>query len=302
MNNKNKLLITGASGFLGRVACSYFARDGWEVYGVAYQQRLGIDGITTLSCDLTDPAECKALFERVSPGAVLHLAAMSKPDACEQNPQESQRINVDASARLASLCADYQAKLVFTSTDLVFSGDKAPYQEDDPVEPINRYGEQKVRAEEVISWLYPDATIARMPLMFGPGVPGKPSFTEQLLASLQQRKTMRLFTDEYRTVVNAETAVQGLKLALDQPGATLHLGGKERWSRYAFGQLMAELVGLNADIFQPVKLADIQTAAHRPADACMSSERAFALGYSPASVRCQLKTVLDGLGGPGANR
>ncbi|MCG8380593.1 MAG: SDR family oxidoreductase [Gammaproteobacteria bacterium] len=301
MNYKNKLLITGASGFLGRVACSYFAQDGWEVYGVTHQQPLDIHGVRALSCDLTDPVDCKALFETVSPGAVLHLAAMSKPDACEQNPQESQRINVDASARLASLCADHQAKLVFTSTDLVFSGDNAPYEEDDPVEPINRYGEQKVRAEEAINWLYPEATIARMPLMFGPGTPRKPSFTEQLVISLQQQKTMHLFTDEYRTVVNAETAVQGLNVALDQPGTTLHLGGKERWSRYAFGQLVAELMGQSADVFQPVKLSDIQTAAHRPADASMNSQRAFQLGYSPASVRDQLKAVLDGLG-TGANR
>ena len=132
---------------------------------------------------------------------------------------------------------------VFTSTDLVFDGLNPPYKETDPVSPVNLYGEQKVMAERGILVRYPVAAICRMPLMFGVATPPATSFMQPFMQTLREGKELSLFTDEFRTPVSGKTAAQGLLLALAISGI-IHLGGKERVSRYDFGRLLIEVLQL----------------------------------------------------------
>ena len=84
----------------------------------------------------------------VQPAAVIHTAAITDLDFCEQFPDDSLPINLHAPINLAALCGDKDIPFVFTSADLVFDGARAPYAEDDPPTPINVFGEHKALAEE----------------------------------------------------------------------------------------------------------------------------------------------------------
>jgi len=141
-----KLLVTGASGFLGWNMCQ-LAQQEWEVYGTYFGQPLAIPGVTLLQADLRDFQHLKDLFQEIKPAAVIHTAAQSSPNYCQTHPTESYHINVTASSYIAGLSADRQIPCVFTSMDLVFDGRNPPYRETDPVSPISYYGEQKVKAE-----------------------------------------------------------------------------------------------------------------------------------------------------------
>ena len=81
-----------------------------------------------------------------------------------------------------------------------------------------------------------------------------------------------------------EDVAAGLLLALNHPGTLLHLGGPERLSRYEFGLRVAEVFGLDAQLIQPCRQADVAMAAARPADVSANSQRAVALGYQPRGV------------------
>jgi dTDP-4-dehydrorhamnose reductase len=83
--------------------------------------------------DLADYWELKKLFELVRPNAVIHCAAISQPNFCQLNREQSYQINVEASINIARLCSDRSIACLFTSSDLVFDGLHAPYQEQDPV-------------------------------------------------------------------------------------------------------------------------------------------------------------------------
>ena len=83
--------------------------------------------------------------------------AASKPNYCQANPEDSFAINVTAAVDVARLCAARDIPMAFTSTDLVFDGTSSPYKEDDPVCPINVYGEQKAIAEQEIGKIHPAA-------------------------------------------------------------------------------------------------------------------------------------------------
>lgn len=287
-----KLLITGASGFLGWHLCQQAYLE-WDVYGTYFSHHLEIPGIKLVKLDLTDLAEVKRVFQEIQPSAVIHTAAQSQPNYCQTHVSESLLINVTASLNIAGLCAKNSIPYVFTSTDLVFDGNKGFYKETDRVNPVNIYGEHKVMAEVGILERYPQAAICRMPLMFGRATPTATSFLQSFLKMLQDGKELKLFVDEFRTPVSGKTAAEGLLLALDKVQGIIHLGGKERISRYDFGGLLVEVFSIPSTKIKASRQEDVKMAAPRPSDVSLDSSKAFELGYTPLSLREQLFTILN---------
>uniref|UniRef100_A0A832H2H6 dTDP-4-dehydrorhamnose reductase n=1 Tax=Oscillatoriales cyanobacterium SpSt-402 TaxID=2282168 RepID=A0A832H2H6_9CYAN len=285
-----KLLVTGASGFLGWNLCQIAATT-WNVYGTYCSRACEIPGTTLIKLDLTDFHQVKTVINQFQPDAIIHLAAHSSPNLCETQPEETAKLNVTASSNLAGLCADREIPCVFTSTDLVFDGQHAPYRETDPVSPVNRYGEQKVLAELGMLERYPKTAICRMPLMFGVASTHASSFIQPFIQTLRDGKELRLFTDEVRTPVSGTTAAKGLFLALEQVQGRIHLGGRERISRYEFGCLMAEALELPTIGLKACRQQDVQMAAPRPPDVSLDSSKAIALGYNPPSLREELLSL-----------
>ncbi len=287
-----KLLVTGASGFLGWNLCQIASTD-WEVHGTYSQHPIEIPDVTLHSIDLTDLESVKRALEKISPDAIIHTAAASQPNFCQINPELSYRINVTASRQLAKICFDAKIPFVFTSTDLVFDGTKAPYRETDSVAPLNIYGEQKVAAEREILAVYPRAGICRMPLMFGMAPPTAMSFIQPWIKSLSAGESLKLFVDEFRTPVSATTAAKGLLLALQVAPGTLNLGGKERLSRYEFGLLLAEVFGFESSLISPIYQKDLQMAAPRAADVSLDISKAIAFGYKVPSIESELESISE---------
>ncbi|AFY88876.1 MAG: dTDP-4-dehydrorhamnose reductase [Chroococcidiopsis cubana SAG 39.79] len=286
-----KLLVTGASGFLGWHLCQ-LAKQQWDVYSTYFSHEIEIPGVTMLKIDLRDFQALKHLFQQIQPSATIHTAAQSSPNYCQTHAEESYAINVTTSLNIAGLCADFGIPFIFTSTDLVFDGLNAPYRETDPVSPVNAYGEQKVQAEEGILARYPLATICRMPLMFGMATPTATSFIQPFMQTLKDGKELALFTDEFRTPASGTTAAKGLLMVLEkQVQGMIHLGGKERLSRYDFGRLLVEVFQLPATRLKSCRQQDVKMAAPRPADVSLDSSKAFHLGYQPLSVREELEML-----------
>lgn len=285
-----KLLVTGASGFLGWNLCQ-IAKQEWDIYGMSFSHAVDISDITLLKVDLRDFEELKRIFHEIQPDAVIHTAAQSSPNVCQSNPEESHAINVTASCNIAGLCADYSIPCAFTSTDLVFNGLNPPYKETDSVSPVNLYGEQKVMAEAGMLERYPMTAVCRMPLMFGVAVPPAQSFMQPFIQTLREGKELSLFTDEFRTPASGITAAKGLLLALEKVNGRIHLGGKERMSRYDFGQLLVEVFELPSEGLKGCRQADVKMAASRPPDVSLDSSMAFNLGYSPLSLREELEAL-----------
>ena len=285
-----KLLVTGASGFLGGYVCR-LAQTDWQVWGTYHQQRPQLPDSSLHALDLADSNAIAALFQSVQPDAVIHTAAQSKPNFCQLHPAATYPINVTASLQLAQLCAQAQIPYVFTSTDLVFNGEAAPYSESDQPTPLSYYGQQKAIAEAEILTVYPQATVCRLPLMYDRATPTAGCFLQGFIDQLQEAEPLALFTDEFRTPVRAECAAKGLLLALQTEGI-LHLGGRERLSRYRFGQLLVALLGLPESRLTARLRSQVAMPAPRPHDVSLESSRAFALGYDPQPVRSALAAIL----------
>lgn len=290
-----KLLVTGASGFLGWNLCQ-FAKSDWQVFGTYWKHKIDFPEINLIKIDLTDFHALKQLLLTIKPDAIIHLAAQSQPNFCQKNPEISYQVNVTSSVNLANLAAEFQIPFVFTSTDLVFDGTNPPYTESDRVCPINIYGEHKVKAEQEILQVYPASVICRMPLMFGLPSPASQSFIQPFIETLKAGKPLSLFADEMRSPVSAITAAQGILLALKKcRGEILHLGGKESVSRYQFGLIMAEQLGLSIDNITACLQADVPMAAPRPKDVSLNSTKAHSLGYQPPNLQIEFEHLKNQL-------
>lgn len=260
-----KLLVTGARGFLGWNVCQAAKRT-WDVTGTTFSHSGDIAGMPVVKADLIDFKAVKKIFRQIRPDAVIHTAAKTDPNFCQINPAESQKVNVDASVNIAGLCADYGIPCVFTSTDLVFDGLSAPYREEDPVCPVNFYGEQKVLAEEGMMKRHPMIAICRLSLMFGIPGPGAKSFIQPMIEAIKTGRELQLFVDEFRTPVSVIAAVSGIFLSLEKVHGLLHIGGNKRISRYEFGELLANTLNISEARLIPSKQKDLILAAPRPPD------------------------------------
>lgn len=282
-------MVTGGSGFLGWNVCRAAAAT-WNVRALVHRHRLTIPGATIDRVDLLEYNELKSAMKALRPDAVVHLAAASQPNWCQEHPSESRAINVTAAMDLAGLCADSGADLAFISTDLVFDGKNSPYREEDSVSPVSLYAEQKVEAERAIADRCPNAAILRMPLMFGDPGPVATSFIQPFLRVMRSGEPLRLFTDETRTPVGGATAADGILRSLGVVRGLLHLGGRERVSRYEFGRLLADVLEIPARL-EPCLQRDIPMPAPRPSDVSLDSSRAYALGYDPPPLRDQIAAL-----------
>lgn len=290
---KKRLFITGASGFLGWNICQIASSD-WEVYGLCNRHPISLPAVVQIKADLKDYKKIKELFQAAKPDAVIHTAAASSPDACQRNPQGTYPVNVAASGSLAGLCADAAIPLVYTSSDLVFDGANAPYDENALPAPANIYGEQKLAAEREIRRRHPKSVICRMPLMFGYSGSSHQTFMHAMIKRIKAKQPVHLFDDEFRTPVDAKSAARGLLLALDFQFPVIHLGGKRRFSRYEMGVRLETVLGVHRSRIIPVSQRTMPPgSAPRPADVSLDSRKAFSTGYDPADFEAALLSMLQ---------
>jgi dTDP-4-dehydrorhamnose reductase len=286
--HRPKLLLTGASGILGWTLCR-LATKSWEVFGTVFRHPVELSGVHMHRIDLTDERSVVDLFSAIRPDTVVHAAALSSPDYCQDHPDESEAINVTASTHIASLCSEFEIPCVFTSSDLIFDGEHAPYDEDSQANPISTYGEHKLRAETAMRARYPNTTICRLPLMFGEGSPAADGSFKRMLQAMEKGQELRLFVDEIRTPVSTSTAAQGLILALQKLQATtLHLGGPERINRWELGCVAAEVFQIDNARLVPGHQKEVAMSAPRPRDVSLVSSQAEKIGYRPQSILEQM--------------
>lgn len=286
----DKLLVTGISGFLGWHICNE-ALEKYEVYGTVHKNSPNVSKINKIHCNLAKTIEIDKLFKTIYPDMVIHTAAISQPANCEQDPQYSEILNTESSIYLAKKCKSIDVPFIFTSSDMVFDGENAPYKENSPKKPKNIYGRQKSLAEDQIMQIYPEAAVCRMPLMFGPPSPYSQSFIQPIINNLKANIQSSYFYDEYRTPISAWDVSDFFLNHIGEFSGILNLGGNERVSRYEFSVKLAEIGGYSPSLVKGNSQKDVKLVAPRPRDLTMDNNLAKSKGFNPRSIEEALRIL-----------
>jgi dTDP-4-dehydrorhamnose reductase len=228
-------LVTGASGQLGAYLLRELSCRGATVSAWSGRRDGELFGVPLAQVDLTDRGAVLARFRAARPDAIIHCAARSGVADCYQEPERAEAVNVSATRLLAELAEESGVRLLYVSTDLVFDGERGSQREEDLPAPLSVYGRTKAQAEEMVRGLR-CGLVVRISHLFGPTLIGRPSFFDEQVVALRQRRPRTLFSDELRTPLSLPTAARGLvALAESDQLGVLHLGGPERMSRLEMG-------------------------------------------------------------------
>ncbi|MEW5768522.1 MAG: SDR family oxidoreductase [bacterium] len=269
-----RLLITGGSGLLGGNLTFMSAREGIETYAAYCSRPVKIAGATTFSLDITQRSDVLSKIEEIQPDVIIHTAAVTKPDVCEEDQGLAWRVNVTGTENLVQAAKITQTKFIYLSTDLVFDGRAGLYREDDPTNPLSCYAWTKLEGEKIVTANSTNCCIVRTAVIYGPSIGGG-SFSEWVIRGLKEGQQVPLFVDQFRSPILVTNLAQAL-LEICHRGITglYHLGGAERINRLDFGRILTQEYGFPEANLPPVAMDDFGFKAPRPKDCSFDISRA----------------------------
>ena len=264
-----KLLITGARGQLGAEMQRQLGVRKCILGALpAELTRAEIYTADIDKMDICDKVNVRQVLMRIHPSIVIHCAAMTNVDGCEDMPEDAMQINGEAVKYVAQACEEIGAKLIFLSTDYVFSGQKrSPYEETDPCDPQSVYGRSK-RLGEAYALKYCSRTfIVRSSWLYG--LHGH-NFVKTILKKGREVDTLNVVNDQFGNPTNAEDLAYHIwKLALTDRYGIYHCTGNGVCSWFEFACAIADEAGLPCQVF-PCSSLEYPQKAKRPAYSALS--------------------------------
>jgi dTDP-4-dehydrorhamnose reductase len=278
-------LITGGSGLLGS-NLAMMASSRAAVWTTYCEHPLPIAGCDSIALDLRDPAQVAAAVRRVGPQLIIHTAALTDVDYCQQHLEEAWAINAEGAAAVAAAAGEVGARLVYISTDAVFKGDRGGYREQDTAHPVNHYAASKLAGEVRVRSQLPGALVVRTTI-YGWNARDKHSLAEWIRDGLMRGQALPLFSDVFFTPILVNDLADALFDLIElRATGVYHVAGSQRCSKHAFGLALAEVFGCNPSPIRAASIAESELGAPRPRDPSLCVDKAqAALGRPLPDVR-----------------
>lgn len=286
-----KILLTGSNGLLGqKLVALLYDMPGVELVATARGSNRLAKPYATLrfvSLDVTDATQVQQVLAAERPTHLIHTAAMTQVDECEQHQNACWEQNVTAVAHVATACARLGIHLTHLSTDFIFNGEEALLAEDATPDPISHYGASKLAAERIVQatsglrW-----AIARTVLVYGTLLAGSRSnIVLWVRDSLRKEQKIKVVDDQWRTPTLAEDLAQGCWLLARQSAQGIfHLSGRELLTPYQMAQQVASFFRLDQSLLERVDSSTFTQPARRPVRTGFNIAKAEReLGYQPRS-------------------
>ena len=275
-----RILVTGATGFLGRTLLSLEGEAEWMGCG----RRPAAEGIPYRQVDLANRQAVAALVAELAPDWVINAAAMTNVDGCEKDVRAARQANVDIPENLAGACDAVGAGLVHISTDYVFDGQRGPYREGDAANPLSCYGRLKLESEGILEKME-RVLVVRTLWLYGYVPQAGANFLTWVLRALSSGQPLRVFADQWgNPTYICDLARALVALCGQEARGLLHAGGATFMTRWEMARDLACFFGVNGALIQPVPTRAAGLPAARPlrSGLCTDALEA-ALGRRPLS-------------------
>lgn len=259
-----KFFITGGSGLLGERIATVADSEHELILSHNSNPREN-----TIQCDITDEDEVKNVVGRQKPDVIIHCAAMTNVDLCEDKVDDAYNINANATGYLAKAAEDINAKIIYVSTDFVFDGEKGNYKEDDAVNPLGIYAKSKYQGEVQLQEFSTNWAIARVSVLYG--WHERMNFTSWIVDELRKENEINIVTDQINSPTYADNAAEAMfEIAHQDKNGIFHTAGNDLISRYDFSRLVAECFDLDENLINPITSENFVQKAPRPRDSSLN--------------------------------
>ena len=212
-----KLLVTGASGFLGSRIVEFY-KEKYEVYAPTHKEM-----------DITNEESVNCVLNGYRPDVVIHCAAISDVGLCEKEPEKAWNINVNGSINIAKASKQINAKCILCSSDQVYFGSsvKEAHKEDEELQPFNLYAQGKLKAEEECQKVNPDCVLLRLSWMYDVKTvkEGEHSdFFKNLLLQMNDKEILPFPIYDKRGITDINEVVRNLEKIFEIEGGVYNFG------------------------------------------------------------------------------
>lgn len=263
-----KVLVTGINGQLGHDVMGELKKRGHEAVGVDIEEM-----------DITD-AECvKRVMTQTAPDAVIHCSAYTAVDRAEEEVELCRRVNAEGTKNVAEVCAGLDCKLLYLSTDYIFSGEgERPWEPGDEPAPINVYGLTKFEGEQEIKSRMNKYFIVRISWVFG--VNGN-NFIKTMLRLGRENGAVRVVDDQIGSpTYTYDLAVLLVDMIETEKYGEYHASNEGLCSWYEFAKEIFAAAGMNEVEVTPVSSEEFPAKAKRPKNSRMSKEELVKNGFN----------------------
>lgn len=260
---KQKILVTGANGQLGRELRQL--APGFPEFEFIFLAR---EDLPIHHFEMV-----RHYFTIYQPACVINCAAYTAVDRAEQEKERAFQINGEAVGVLAAVCKHHAVKLVHISTDYVFDGTATvPYTEEAAPRPQNVYGASKLEGEKQALQFNPETIILRTSWVYS--AYGK-NFVRTMVKLMQEKEAVNVVNDQFGSPTwaadLAEAILQIIRSGQWHPGI-YHFSNSGIISWYEFALAIKELTGSLCKI-NPIPTSQYPTPAKRPAYSALDNSR-----------------------------
>ena len=264
-----KVLVTGYAGQLG-----------YEVVRLLESRGVECRGVDVADFDLTDAASVTKYIVEYQPTVVVHCAAYTNVDKAESQPEICTAVNGTGTVNIVRAAQRVGAKLVYISTDYVFSGaGDQPFEVDDPYGPRNVYGMSKVQGENAVRSLMTRYFILRTSWVFGKN--GK-NFVRTMRRLGREKKELRVVCDQIGSPTYAKDLARVIcDLIPTSKYGIYHVRNEGYLSWADFAEMIMKKSGLSCRII-PVPASELPGSVIRPLNLRLTADLPSGIGPMPS--------------------
>ena len=289
---KNRILILGSSGLLGRKLCDVLKKD-FDIFGHIHKKDFFANGIKKTRINLFNIKKVHEFLIKYKPKVIINTSGITNVEQCERNKSKAYKTNVEINNLFSSLSNKYNFKFVSISSDHLFGvSSKNKFLESDQTFAINYYAHTKIISEKIILNNSDNSLVIRTNF-FGEGLYYRKSFSDEIIDKLSSGQEISLFNDVYFNPVSISKLSKIILLLIKKNHkGIINISSNEKISKYKFGLLLAKEFKLNRKLIIPIKLNSKKNLIKRPNNMCLDNSKLRKILYRENfSIKDQIKKL-----------
>ena len=259
----NRILLLGASGILGSEVLRQLELSDFDFVAPK-----------SSDLDVRDRKLLESFAREFGPNWIINCTAWTNVDGAEEKFDAALALNEIAVQNIASVAKQIECYVIHISTDYVFDGESPkPYDENSLVNPLNNYGESKLRGERALLDALPTrGFIIRTSWLYG--ISGK-NFVKSIAAKATRGEAARVVIDQVGNPTSARDLAKAIYSIIENhpPGGIYNFSNKGSCSWHDLARVIYKTVGANPDLVEAITTASLSAKARRPRFSLLSKDK-----------------------------